>query len=229
MNRQCLVIRPGIIDYPEALTLQRRLARARMAGEVSDILILLEHPHTITLGRGGSRKSLLLDEGLLVERGVSFYEVERGGDITYHGPGQLVGYPILDLRNYGQDVHLYLRRIEEVVMLTLHVFGISPARREGLTGVWVGKEKIASIGIHVGKWVSWHGFALNVNTDLSYFDLILPCGIEGLKVTSIAKLLKREVSIEKVIGSLIPIFGEVFQLVMREATLIDLEKHCLIT
>ncbi len=229
MNRQCLVVRPGIIDYPEALILQRQLARARMAGEVSDILILLEHPHTITLGRGGNRKSLLLDEGLLVERGVSFYEVERGGDITYHGPGQLVGYPILDLRNYGQDVHLYLRRIEEVVMLTLHVFGISSARREGLTGVWVGKEKIASIGIHVGKWVSWHGFALNVNTDLSYFDLILPCGIEGLTVTSIAKLLKGEVSIEKVIGSLIPIFGEVFQLVMRGATLIDLEKHCLIT
>lgn len=200
-----------------------------MAGEVSDALLLLQHPHTITLGRGGKRKSLLLDEGPLKEQGISFYEVERGGDITYHGPGQLVGYPILDLKNYGQDIHLYLRRLEDVILLTLHFLGISPARREGLTGVWVGKEKIASIGIHVGKWVSWHGFALNVNTDLSYFDLIIPCGIEGLKVTSMAKLLKREVPIEEVIDSLAPIFGEVFQVVMREAELIDLGKQCSVT
>ncbi|MBI5167168.1 MAG: lipoyl(octanoyl) transferase LipB [candidate division NC10 bacterium] len=221
MNRQCLVARLGMIDYGEALDLQWGLARSRMAGDISDLLILLEHPPTITLGLGGSRENLLLDKGSLEKQGVAFYEVERGGDVTYHGPGQLVGYPILDLRDHGQDIHVYLRKLEEVIILSLTRFGIRSGRREGLTGVWLEDKKIASIGIHVGRWVSWHGFALNVNTDLSYFDLIVPCGIKGVKMTSMANLLGREVPIEEVENLIVTNFGIVFEAAMREVSLRD--------
>jgi lipoyl(octanoyl) transferase len=177
----------GLVPYGEALELQRALADQRIRGEIPDTLLLLEHPSVITLGRGTREASLPLDPEALRRRGVEVFEIERGGDVTWHGPGQLVGYPILDLQQHKPDLHWYLRRLEEVLITALAPFGIAAERRTGYTGVWTGGRKIASIGIHVRQWVTWHGFALNVTTDLSAFDLIVPCGISGVEMTSVAR------------------------------------------
>jgi lipoate-protein ligase B len=207
---ECIVQWLGRVDYGEALELQRRLAAARMRGEGEDCLLLLEHPPVITLGRAASRDHLRMGESLLRERGIEVWEIERGGDVTFHGPGQLVGYPILDLTGHGKDLHLYMRNLEEVLIRTLDIYGIQAERIAGQTGVWVHGAKIASIGLHVSRWVSRHGFALNVNTDLSAFDLIIPCGLRGIRITSMAALLEREVPVQSVAEVAAQQFGLVF-------------------
>ncbi len=182
----------GRRPYREVLDLQRDLCRQRAAGELAeDLLLLVEHEPVVTLGRGTRPGSLPISPAELERRGVPVVEVERGGDVTYHGPGQLVGYPILDLRGHRQDLHWYLRTLEDGLSAALGILGVEAGRRPGLTGVWTAGRKIASIGIHVKQWVTFHGFALNVTTDLSLFDLIVPCGIEDVVMTSVAEELLR--------------------------------------
>ena len=175
------------MDYGQALEWQRRLVAARQRGEIPDQLLLLEHPHVITLGRNGQLRNLLASDEALDRAGIAFYPTDRGGDVTYHGPGQLVGYPILDLREWKRDVGAYVRAIEQTIIDTLADYGIAAGRIPKLTGVWVGERKIAAIGMHISRWVTSHGFALNVNTDLSYFEYIVPCGLTR-PVTSMAQL-----------------------------------------
>lgn len=210
MVTTCHLIELGLTRYGEALELQRRLAALRAEGRVGDLLLLLEHPPVITLGRGGARAHLLVPESSLAARGIEFFNVERGGDITYHGPGQLVGYPILDLTEHGGDVHSYLRQLEQVLIETLTTFGLGASRWIGRTGVWVRGRKIASIGIHVSRWVTRHGFALNVDMNLAPFKLIVPCGIKGASATSIAEELSRPVAVEEVIPVLVQRFEASF-------------------
>ena len=187
MKRALEVRDLGVVPYGEALERQRALADERIQGRIPDTLLLLEHPPVVTLGRGTKDSSLPLDAEALRRRGVEVFEVERGGDVTYHGPGQLVGYPIIDLQQHKPDLHWYLRRLEDVIIESLASFGIAAGRREKYTGVWTRGRKIASIGIHVRQWVTWHGFALNVTTDLSPFSLLVPCGIPDVEMTSIEK------------------------------------------
>lgn len=189
--RKCEVRDLGRIPYGPAFALQRQLVEARKQGRIPDQLLLLEHPHTITLGRNGHMENLLAGEAALQSAGIEFHETNRGGDITYHGPGQIVGYPIFDLREWRRDVVGYVRAIEEVLIGTLSQFGIAGMRVPGCTGVWVcdaqGVErKVAAIGVHISRWVSSHGFALNVNTDLQFFQYIVPCGLTR-PVTSMAE------------------------------------------
>lgn len=187
MSRSLMVHDLGRQPYGPVLELQRELARQRADGAISeDLLLLVEHEPVITLGRGARAESLPLAAAELVRRGIEVHEVERGGDVTYHGPGQLVGYPIFDLRGHRQDLHWYLRTLESALVRALDTLGIPAATIPGLTGVWTRGRKIASIGIHVKQWVTFHGFALNVNTELSYFDLIVPCGIRDVVMTSVA-------------------------------------------
>lgn len=183
------VRRLGRVGYEAAWELQRDLVAARQTGGAPDTLLLLEHPPVITLGRSGESAHLLGSEAELERRGVAFVETDRGGDITFHGPGQIVGYAIVDLAARGRDLHRYLRDLEAVLIRALAEFGIVAGRVDGLTGVWVGDAKVAAIGIRVSRWVTHHGFALNVDTDLSYFDLIVPCGIADRRVTSMEALL----------------------------------------
>jgi len=185
----------GRVPYAEALELQRHIARDRITGALAqDVLLLVEHPPVVTLGRASKEKHLISSPAFLESKGVELFEVERGGDVTFHGPGQLVGYPIIDLKRHRQDLHWYLRKIEEALINTLADYDIPAERNPTFTGVWTRGKKIASIGVHARDWVTWHGFALNVTTDLSYFDLIVPCGIDGVVMTSIA----RELGIEDV-------------------------------
>jgi len=207
---RCIVQWLGRMEYGKALELQRQWASARTQGLEEDCLLLVEHPPVITLGRGAKRRHLLADEDLLQAQGIEVWEIERGGDITFHGPGQLVGYPILDLTRHGKDLHRYLRRLEEVLIRTLHRYGIHGERSAGQTGVWVHGAKIASIGVHVSRWVSRHGLALNVSPDLSAFDLIVPCGLSGIRMTSMAALLKRQVPVQAVAEAVAEQFALVF-------------------
>ena len=192
MSRRLVVQDLGVRAYADVLELQRMLARQRVTGELADDhLILVEHEPVVTLGRATRPESLPLTAADLSRRGIEQHEVERGGDVTFHGPGQLVGYPILNLREHREDLHWYLRTLEEALIRALDELGIAAERNPGLTGVWTRSRKIASIGIHVKQWVTYHGFALNVNTDLSYFDLIVPCGIRDVVMTSVAMELGR--------------------------------------
>ncbi|HTE20093.1 MAG TPA: lipoyl(octanoyl) transferase LipB [Armatimonadota bacterium] len=216
------VIRVGCVEYDQAVALQERVHLARQEGRVPDVLLLLEHPAVITLGRGAHAENLLADPAQLERRGVAVRESARGGDITYHGPGQLVGYPIFDLNGHGKDVHRYLRSVEEALILALARFGISGDRAPGLTGVWVGMEKVAAIGVGVRRWVTWHGFALNISTDLDAFSLIVPCGIRDRGVTSLNRLLHRPVPEAEVADAIIDGFREVFSLHPEERGLADL-------
>ena len=204
----------GRRPYAEVLELQRDLRRRRIEGELDeDVLLLVEHPPVITLGRGTRPSSLPIAPAELEWRGVDVFEVERGGDVTFHGPGQLVGYPILDLRGHRQDLHWYLRSLEDVVIQALGALDIEADRNPGLTGVWTAGRKIASIGIHVKQWVTLHGFALNVTTDLDPFDLIVPCGIRQVVMTSVAAELLRadsEALMAEVRGRVVGAFCEVF-------------------
>src|SRR5918992_1753397 len=186
--RQLWIVALGERPYGEVLDLQREMARVRISGELAqDVLLLVEHPPVVTLGRSAKERHLMLSRGALAARGIEVHEVERGGDVTFHGPGQLVGYPIVDLKRHRQDLHWYLRQVEEALIDALDDLGVVAGRHHGLTGVWTSGRKIASIGVHARDWVTWHGFALNVTTDLTYFDLIVPCGIQAVTMTSVAR------------------------------------------
>ena len=229
----CYIVDVGLIGYAEAWELQKRLVAARNAGAIADVLLLCEHPHVITLGRNGKREHLLASELVLRQKGVEFHSSDRGGDITYHGPGQLVGYPILNLGAIRKDVVWYVRMLEELMIRVTAEFGITSERVAGKTGIWVrGKnnlnapgvteEKLGAIGVHISRWITSHGFAYNVSTDLRYFDLIVPCGITGRKATSLEKILGRAVTRKEVVQPLVRNFGEVFGLEMRETSREDL-------
>jgi len=179
------VKRLGSMDYQAALELQLDYLEKRINGEINDTLIFLQHTPTITIGRNGNKDNLLISEKILEQKKIKYYEVNRGGDITYHGPGQLVCYPIIDLKNHTKDVHKYLRTLEQIIIDVLLEFDIEGRRIEGITGVFVKNSKIASIGVGIKRWVTFHGLSLNINTDLSYFDLIVPCGLNNNPVTSI--------------------------------------------
>jgi lipoyl(octanoyl) transferase len=206
------VKRLGVVEYEEALALQQRLVEDRKAGRISDQLLLLEHPAVITLGvrARSDRSHVIATPEALSARGVGVFETGRGGDVTYHGPGQLVGYPIIDLRPDRCDVHRYVRDLEEVLIRAVAAFGISATRIGGLTGIWVGDAKLAAIGVRISRWVTSHGFALNVNTQLSDFDLIVPCGISDKSVTSMERLLGRSLAMDEVEDAVIAAFGPVF-------------------
>jgi lipoyl(octanoyl) transferase len=188
------------VPYAEALQLQRRLVEDRLAGRICDTLLLLQHPHVLTLGvKGdGGRSHILVPHEALEDRQIAVYDAGRGGDVTYHGPGQIVGYPIIDLKPDRCDVHRYVRDLEEVLIRVAADYGIAGQRVPGLTGVWVGREKLAAIGVRITRWITSHGFALNVATDLDYFNLIVPCGIADRGVTSLARLLGHSVDLAEV-------------------------------
>lgn len=214
-NSVCDVIEPGTVPYATAVILQESYVNQLAAGEGAEKLVLLEHPHVITLGRGFHRENLLASSDWLASQGVTVAESGRGGDVTYHGPGQVVGYPILSLAA-RPDLHLYLRNLEEVMIRCVADFGISASRKTGMTGIWVGDEKIGAIGVRVVKWITSHGFALNVNTDLKFFDLIVPCGIKEYGVTSLQKLLNREVPLNEVHASIKFHFSRIFERRLKE-------------
>lgn len=203
---------PGLSDYEKIWRLQTLLHEMRFRGEIGDVLIFTEHEHVYTIGKAGDESDLRVSEIFLKKMGVKVYKIDRGGKITYHGPGQIVGYPIFKLDDLGFDVHSYLRALEEVIISTLEDYGIKGGRKTGLTGVWVGDEKIASIGIKVSRWVTMHGFALNVNTDLSFFDFIFPCGFKDVSMTSMKKVIGFEVAFDEVKRNLRGKFERVFGL-----------------
>jgi lipoyl(octanoyl) transferase len=204
------VRRLGRLPYARGLELQERLVADRQAGRISDQLLLLEHDPVFTLGRNARAANVLLPAETLRERGFEVFETGRGGDVTYHGPGQVVGYPILDLAPDRRDVHRYVRDLEEVMMRTCADYGLQASRVEGLTGTWLGGEKIGAIGVRIARWVTSHGFAFNVGTDLSAFDLIVPCGIRGRGVTSLERRLGRPLPLEEVMERLAANFSAVF-------------------
>jgi lipoyl(octanoyl) transferase len=212
--RKCCLRELGRTDYGTALELQRQLIAERQQGLIPDQFLLLEHPHVITLGRNGKAGNVLASDEVLSRAGVSFYPTDRGGDVTYHGPGQLVGYPIIDLREWQRDVGAYVRAVEQVIIDTLADYGIAAGRIPKLTGVWVDDRKIAAIGVHISRWVTSHGFALNISTDLSYFQYIVPCGLTK-PVTSMAAL-GVVASLHEVGQTLAAHFGRVFDCEMGE-------------
>jgi lipoate-protein ligase B len=200
----------GVVEYQEAWELQRRLHHQRVEGRIPDLLLLLEHPPTITIGRSGSLENVLISRKQIVEVGISLFFIDRGGDVTYHGLGQLVGYPILDLREQGGDLRLYVRNLEEVIMRTLRDFSIEADLDERHPGVWVKGEEIGAIGLSVKKWVSMHGFALNVNTDLDHFAFINPCGFSDKRATSMSEVIGRKISTAEVADPLKSHFCDIF-------------------
>ncbi len=201
----------GLIPYTEALALQSDLVGRRRSGDIPDQLLLLQHPHVITLGTTSSRSHVLADESRRRELGIDLVDVGRGGDVTYHGPGQLVGYPILDLKPDRKDVHRYLRDLETVLVRTLAEMGIRGEPVPDLTGVWVEGRKIAAIGVRVSSgWITSHGFALNVSNDLSFFETIVPCGIQDVSVTSVSQELGRPISVPDILGIVSEAFSEIF-------------------
>jgi lipoyl(octanoyl) transferase len=210
-RRACEARFLGRVGYLEALAMQERAVARLGSGQMTEQLLLLEHPHVFTLGRNAKASNILIGGELLKERSIEVHHVGRGGDVTYHGPGQLVGYPIINLRPDRCDVHRYVRDIEEVLIRTVADFGLRGSRIAGLTGVWVGGRKIAAIGVRIARWITSHGFALNVNTDLSYFRMIVPCGIVDRGVTSLAEVLGRQVDLKEVARAAAYHFGRVFQ------------------
>jgi lipoyl(octanoyl) transferase len=205
------VRRVGVVAYAEALEMQKALVEERRGGRVPNLLLLLQHPPVITLGvRGSSRAHITASDALLASRGIEVQDTGRGGDVTYHGPGQIVAYPILDLRPDRCDVHRYVRDLEEVMIRVCADYGIDAGRVAGLSGVWVGSEKIGAVGVRISRWITSHGFAFNVNTRLDDFQLIVPCGIADRGVTSLQKLLGRTLSIDDVEERIIARFAEVF-------------------
>jgi lipoyl(octanoyl) transferase len=222
----CHIVDLGLMGYAEAWELQKRVVAARKSGAIEDVLLLCEHPHVITQGRSGKRENLLASEHVLKQKGVEFHATDRGGDITYHGPGQIVGYPILNLGLIRRDVVWYVRLLEEAMMRATAEFGVLAERVAGKTGIWVrssgAEEKLAAIGVHISRWVTSHGFAYNVSTDLRYFDLIVPCGIADRKPTSLEKLLGRTVQPNEVKPRIASHLGEVFGLEMKKASRLEL-------
>ena len=217
-----LIVDLGLISYADAYAIQQRLVAARKANAIDDVLLFCEHPHVITLGRNANRTNLLASEHVLRQKNVELHATNRGGDVTYHGPGQIVGYPILNLDKIKRDVGWYVRTLEEAMIRASADFGIIAYRVPGKTGIWVQaaptEEKLAAIGVHISRWVTSHGFAYNVSTDLRYFDLIVPCGIADRKATSLEKLLQRTVSLGEVKPRLFYHLGE---LIAREPRLVS--------
>lgn len=211
MSRRLEVTSLGLVEYEDGLALQDDLRVAVGRGELPDQLFLLEHPPVVTIGRNGDTGNLVLDPAELAEREIAYFPTGRGGDVTFHGPGQIVGYPIVDLSPDRRDVHRYVRDLEEVLIRTLADFDVSAGRIPGLTGVWIGDLKIAAIGVRISRWITSHGFAFNVDTDLSYFDAIVPCGIRDRGVTSLSRVLERSVSQPEVRARLVERFAEVFE------------------
>jgi len=204
------LLRLGIVDYEQAHSLQKQILQDRIDNKCTDHLILLQHNPVITIGRGGDNKNIIVPQTVLDSFHIKVYEIERGGDVTYHGPGQLTGYPIIDLRNYKKDAHWYLRQLEETIIRFLSYYNIVGKRVSGLTGVWVDDEKIAAIGVAVKRWVTYHGFALNINPDLSHFKLINPCGITDKEVTSLVKILGFNVDMAEVEDKIVSAFSDIF-------------------
>lgn len=217
----CLFEQLGMLDYARGLEVQKQKIAERKAGIIPDTLLLLEHPHVYTLGRNGRREHLLASPERLRAIGAEVFETDRGGDITYHGPGQLVGYPIFDLTQHRRDVAWYMRSLEDVFIGVAAGFGVKAGRVPRLTGVWVGNDKLVALGVHISRWVTSHGFALNVNTDLRYFDWIVPCGLADRGVTSLEKLLGRSVTVEEAAQRVIAHFGDVFGMEMRRVAAVS--------
>ena len=228
LQRECWIVDAGLIRYTTSLELQHRLVEARKTGAVPDVLLFCEHPHVITLGRNGKLEHLRAGNHLLEQLNVEFQPTDRGGDITYHGPGQIVGYPILDLTSHRRDVRWYVEQVEEVMIRATADFGVSAGRAEGRHGIWVGadagEEKLAALGVHLSRWVTSHGFAYNVSTDLRYFDLIVPCGIADRRATSLERILGRAIRAEEVRRRLAFHYGEVFERKMASVTSRHLEE-----
>lgn len=215
------IIDIGRSQYDKAWQLQKELFDLRNSGAIEDVLILTEHDHVYTIGKSGDQNHLLASEEELSLQGIGVFNIDRGGDITYHGPGQIVGYPILDLNSYGPDIHLYMRRLEEVMIRALKKFKIDGVREEGMTGVWVNGEKIGAIGVKVSRWITMHGFALNVNADLSKFDRIVPCGIFHKGVTSMSRVLEKRIVIDGVKEIIVRSFEDVFGVTTTTRSLDD--------
>jgi lipoyl(octanoyl) transferase len=220
----CYIEQLGLVDYAAAFQLQAKRVAQRKAGAIPDTLLLLEHPHVYTLGRNAKRENLLAPADWLAARGVQVFDTNRGGDITYHGPGQLVGYPILDLTQHRRDIAWYMRSLEEVLIRVARDFGIDAGRSPGAPGVWVGDRKLVAIGVHVSRWITSHGFAFNVSTDLGYFERIVPCGLRGRGVTSLQELLGRALQMDSVIARVIEHFGVVFGLEMKVSQGLKVER-----
>ena len=222
---RCIIEHLGLVDYAEALEIQREKIAQRKAGVIPDTLLLLEHPHVYTLGRNAQRGNLLVSVEWLASRGAQVFETDRGGDVTYHGPGQLVGYPIMDLTQHRRDISWYMRSLEDIFIRTARDFGIVAGRSAGAPGVWVGNDKLVAMGVHLSRWVTSHGFALNVNTDLRCFECIVPCGLHDKGVTSLAKLLGHQVDMEVVCERVSEHFGPVFGLELVESPKLKVESH----
>jgi len=224
--KSCWVVDAGMIAYGPAWELQRELVEARKAGAIPDVLVFCEHPHVITLGRNGRREHLRAGERVLAQMNVEFSATDRGGDITYHGPGQIVGYPILDLTEHRRDIRWYVEQLEEVMIRASADFGIAAKRLEGAHGIWVegpsGEEKLGALGVHLSRWVTSHGLAYNVSTDLRYFDLIVPCGITGKRATSLERVLGRTVSLQEARERVQARFAEVFAFEFEKVSCDDL-------
>jgi lipoyl(octanoyl) transferase len=224
----CWQVNAGFLPYARACALQSQLVEARKAGAIPDVLLFCGHPHVITLGRNGKKENLRASDRLLAQMNVTFEETDRGGDITYHGPGQIVGYPILDLTEHRRDVHWYVRQLEEIMIRTTADFNVIAERVAGRHGIWVGQPpteaKLAALGVHLSRWVTSHGFAYNVATDLRYFDLIVPCGIAGKRATSLQCVLDRAVRTDEVRPQLAAHFGELFERNMLQVSRADLEE-----
>ena len=214
----CRVEQFGLVDYGEALRLQGEKVAGRKAGAIPDTLLLLEHPHVFTLGRNARREHLLISNERVTALGAQVFETDRGGDITYHGPGQLVGYPILDLTRHRRDIAWYMRSLEEVFIHVAADYGVPASRLQGAPGVWVRNDKLVAMGVHLSRWVTSHGFAFNVNTDLRYFDWIVPCGLRDKGVTSLEKLLGHHVEMDEVIQRVVNHFSRIFGLTLETGT-----------
>ncbi|HEV2232615.1 MAG TPA: lipoyl(octanoyl) transferase LipB [Terriglobia bacterium] len=216
----------GLLDYDEGLRLQRQRVAQRKASEIPDTLLLLEHPHVYTLGRNAKREHLLISQERLAQLGAQVFETDRGGDITYHGPGQLVGYPILDLTRHRRDISWYMRSLEDVFIGVAAEYGVRASRLAGAAGVWVGDAKLVAMGVHVSRWVTSHGFAFNVNADLEYFRWIVPCGLRDKGVTSLEKLLGYRVEMEGMVDSVVQQFGRTFGFEMvRDSTALPVANN----
>ncbi|MDX1701737.1 MAG: lipoyl(octanoyl) transferase LipB [Melioribacteraceae bacterium] len=229
ISRNLTIFDLGLIDYKQAWDLQLDIHKKRRFNEIEDVLLICEHPHTYTLGKIAERENLLYSQAQLDEKNIQVYDIDRGGDITYHGPGQIVGYPIINLENWKKDTHLYLRALEEIMIKTCLEYGLNPGRNDKYTGVWIENRKICAIGIKVSRWVTMHGFAFNVNTDLSLFNGIIPCGIQEKSVTSLSAELKGSLDIDEVKNKVINIMKDVFEYNLiskgsNKEILVDFEK-----
>lgn len=213
------VVDLGREDYKIVWDVQKKIHQKRVCNEVDDTFLLVEHNPVVTMGKSGKDQHLLLPQKLLQEKGIAYYEIERGGDVTFHGPGQLIGYPIMNVKEGLAGIRPYIERLEETIIAALADFAIAATTKDKMIGVWTEAGKICSIGVAVKRWVSFHGFALNVNTDLSYFDLIVPCGLQNVKMTSMQELKQQHIQLDRVKKSVIRNFGKVFGVTIRERCL----------